>query len=329
MKLFIRNESRKNEYRTPLTPQDCKELIEKGFIIYFEKSQNRCFSDKEYINCNCILSNIIPEDFIIIGLKEIENESFFKYKNIYFSHSFKNQLNSYEILNKFKINKGCILDYEYILDNNNKRKIAFGFWAGFAGTALGLLQYIQRINNLDNIKNIKPYNDFNDLLKNFTNIPPVNIAIIGINGRCGQGSKTFLDKLNINYTGFSRNDSINLKGFHIIVNCIYLSSESNFVIINDESINEFNDLKVIVDISCDIKALNNPIKLEYALTDFENPVYRYKNIDIIAIDNLPTLLPKDSSIEFSSKLKELLQDKNIWENLEKLYQEKISYLCCK
>jgi saccharopine dehydrogenase (NAD+, L-lysine-forming) len=90
----------------------------------------------------------------------------------------------------------------------------------------------------------------------------------------------------------------------IFINAIYLSPDSTVVFFNDVNIANYKKLRVIVDISCDIHAKNNPIRLDYPnpkgwLTKYTD------NIDIICIDNLPSLLPKDSSDEFSKKLTEL------------------------
>lgn len=325
MKLFLRKEYKLNEHRTPLIPDDCSKLIKKGYKIYVENSANRCFKDEEYSEKGCVLTNEIPENSLIIGLKELNIDSnLFKYKNMYFAHCYKNQYNSQKILKKFKESGGCILDYEYIVDENNKRLIAFGFWAGFAGIFLGLGQYILKVNGLDDIHDIEQVTDYNSVFNIFKNIKiDAKIAIIGINGRCGKGCKFFLDRLGLNYKGFTKEDNKDLREFDIIVNCIYLSPNSNVVFINEENINEFKNLKIIVDVSCDVFSPNNPIKLKYELTNFSKPIYKYNNIDIIAIDNLPNLLAKDSSTEFSNKLVELIQDKKILDKLEDLYKEKI------
>jgi len=334
MNIVIRKEIKNNEYRTPLVPTDCKKLISNGFKIYLEPCINRCFKDEEYLSNGClILEGSYPKDAYIIGLKEFdyENKELSSYKHIYFSHCFKNQLGSEKILKCFKENNGFILDYEYIVDENNKRLIAFGFWAGFAGMCLGMLQYLQKINNLPEINNLRPCYDYKLIIKNFkkiTNLSDIKIGIIGIDGRCGNGCKFFLDKLKIPYIGYRKNDpKDDLFQHNILVNCIYLSPDSDVKFITKDNLNKFENLKVIVDISCDVNSKNNPIDLEYKLTNFKKPVYKINdNIDIISIDNLPSILPKNSSIEFSDKLTKLLQQKKIWKKLKEIYQEKISFL---
>ena len=95
----------------------------------------------------------------------------------------------------------------------------------------------------------------------------------------------------------------------------------------------FNKNIVIVDISCDYNKINNPLKLYFNLTSWEEPVYKYNRyVDIIAINNLPSLLPKESSDEFSNIFKDLLLDynndsnndsKKYWSNNLNIYLSKI------
>ena len=61
-----------------------------------------------------------------------------------------------------------------------------------------------------------------------------------------------------------------------------MSPSVNETIIDTYNLYRFKDLKIIVDISCDINSTNNPIKLHYPLTNFSNPVFQINdNIDII------------------------------------------------
>lgn len=327
--IVIRNEYKLNEYRTPLVPDDCRKLIESGINIYVEKSLSRCIPEKEYEENGCIIINDFTNNesldtfdaqtTLIIGLKELDynNSKLFPYCHLYFTHLFKNQSNSLEKLIKLKESKAIIYDYEYFVDENNKRLIAFGYWAGLIGTALGLLQYYNKSIN-KNISNLSPYSDAKLLIEEleyykyfFRNL---NIGIIGINGRCGQGAKYILDKLGIKKIyGYSRDSNMsNLKEHHIIINCIQLKSEDNNIFISNELLPTFNNLSIIIDISCDVFAINNPIRILYTTTTFEVPIQKINDkVDIIAIDNLPSLLPNDSSKEFSNKLFTLLQK---WDN---------------
>ena len=106
--IIIRREYKTNEFRTPLIPSDCKKCFESGMIIYVETSAQRCIPDEEYEKNGCI----IIEDFtvlglpktntLVIGLKELDynNSKILPWCHLYFTHIFKNQIGSEEIIKK-------------------------------------------------------------------------------------------------------------------------------------------------------------------------------------------------------------------------------------
>jgi len=323
--IVIRREYKNYEFRTPLIPSDCKKCVDEGLIIYVEKSNQRCIPDKDYENEGCIIIEdftklgLPKNDTLVIGLKELDynNPQLLPWCHLYFTHIFKNQIGSEEIIGKLEKAGAIVYDYEYFINRKKKRVIAFGFWAGFIGTAIGLLQYYFKSIN-QNIKNLKPYQDASILFEEVEYFKhffrKISIGIIGINGRCGRGSRFILERLGLpNIYGYSRaSDVTPLTQHHIIINCIKLSPDDNTIFISDEQLIKYDKLSIIIDISCDINAKNNPIRLKYSATTFEAPVFKINDkIDIIAIDNLPSLLPKDSSEEFSGKLQKIICKK--WE----------------
>ena len=339
--IYIRDEYIENEYRTPLVPCDLKKLIDNGFTIYIETSNKRIYSNNEYdkISNHIIITNKkwYDSDFsdaLIIGLKELDNQEYCKLNNhihIFFSHTYKNQINSHNILSYFKNSNSIIYDFEYFVDNNDKRLISFGFYAGIVGGFLGLLQYVNKILYKTNINNLIPYNSYSYILSFLMNYSilynNLNIGIIGHNGRCGRGVIDILDRLNIKYTiiqkDFIKDDLVK---FDIFYNCILLDTQD--IVLYDEMSN-FNQYITIVDISCDYLKPNNPIKLYKNNTTWKEPVFEYNNlVDIIAINNLPSLLPKDSSDYFSKIFCELLLNYNNdhWKVNKDMYYSIISNL---
>ena len=321
--IVIRREYKMNEFRTPLVPSDCKKCSNIGLIIYVEKSTQRCIPDIEYEQNGCI----IIEDFtklglnknntLIIGLKEFDysNPKLLPWCHLYFTHIFKNQIGSEEIIAKLENSGAVVYDYEYFTNRKQKRVITFGFWAGFIGTAIGLLQYYYKSINQD-LKNLTLYKDASILFEEVEYFKQffrkISIGIIGVNGRGGRGARFLLERLGLQHIyGYSRaSDFEPLKNHNIIINSIKLSPDDNYIFISDELIPKFEKLSVIVDISCDVYAKNNPICLNYCSTTFEKPVFKINNkVDIIAIDNLPSLLPNDSSEEFSAKLQKIICEK--------------------
>ena len=308
--IYIRNEINNNELRTPIVPKDIPKLIEYGFTIYIQSSNYRIYSDYEYSLAGAKITekkwyHPAFKNALIVGLKDLPYlDKLDSHTHIYFSHSFKNQINSEKILKSFKKSNSLLYDFEYFI-HNDKRMISFGFYAGIVGCILSLLYLIN--NELININSIN-----NELIK---------INIIGPNGNCGMGVRSILDKLSIKYDINVKN---NFNNYDLIFNCISLHPDCNEVFIDKDT---FIDSKLLIcDISCDYTKPNNPIKLYNKPSTWKNPIIKYNDfIDIIAIDNLPSLIPKESSEYFSSKFVELLLNYNnvYWKNALKYFENLI------
>ena len=339
--IVIRKELRSTEYRTPIVPIDIKILVLNNFKVFIEESSHRCFNTQEFIENGAILIkheeiyNLDKNNTLILGLKELDlhDVKLFEFTHIYFSHTYKNQLDSAKILNMFAVNNGKIYDLEYLLDNQNNRLVHFCYHAGFVGALLGVLQYTKKINN-NILKNLAPftniYSTINNLKKSIVtaDLTNIKIALIGPNGKCGKGASNLLNILGLSFDGFLRNDNKSkLSDYNILINCIYLKKSDEIdPFISHNIIDKFNNC-VIVDISCDFTNENNPIRIYNKLTTHANPVLKINEfVDLIAIDNLPTLAPIESSKDFSNKLVYLLigindEKKSIWDNcLSKFYE---------
>ena len=198
---------------------------------------------------------------------------------------------------------------EYFTNDMGKRIITFGYFAGIAGCYMGLLQYYMKLINR-NVMNIIPIYCIKNLyyILNFIlnlDVKP-SIAIIG-NGRCAKGCMDFLNSLNLEYTVFTRDSSKkDLIYYNVIFNCIQIN---NYIepFITLDTLEQFDKLNLVVDISCDYNNKYNPLPIYNKLSTFDNPIIHInEKVDVIAIDNLPSLLPKDSSIYFSSNLVKIL-----------------------
>jgi len=324
--IVIRKEIKENEFRTPLIPSDCLILIKNGYTIYVEKSKNRCYEDSMYIGCILIYDytklEYNKDEMLIVGLKHLDENinNIYSYKHMYFSHTFKNQTNSENILKKFKLNNGFIYDLEYFVDDNNNRLFAFGLYAGIIGTYMALSYYYTHI-----LANMKPMSSYELLVekisKNITeSICKPSVAIIGINGRCGKGCAKLLETLNIKYTGYTKDmPKNNIIDNTIILNCINIKEYIEpFITFDTLPKNKC----IIVDISCDYNNKFNPLPIYDRLSTFEEPIIKINdNTSLISIDNLPTLLPVESSIEFSNKLVNVFIGGNykVWKNPITIY----------
>jgi alpha-aminoadipic semialdehyde synthase len=123
------------ERRTPLTPRHVRSLVQDGVNVFVQPSQIRCFPDKEYVKNGAKLSETLEETDTIFAVKEIPPPSLLPNKTyVFFSHTIKAQPKNMEMLETI-LNKNIrLLDYERITDENNKRLVRSGPFAGYAGT---------------------------------------------------------------------------------------------------------------------------------------------------------------------------------------------------
>jgi saccharopine dehydrogenase (NAD+, L-lysine-forming) len=329
--LFIRKETYPNEHRTPLTPSDVGILIRSGFSVFVERSEKRVYKDEEYEKEGATLTPF-PWNFpyykscLILGLKELENiEILDQHSHAYFSHSFKQQRKSNEILRFFSISNSKLYDFEYFLDKEQRRIISFGFFAGCVGGILGILQFYKNL-----AVPLKPWNSFEGMIedarkaKEAKNSSNPKIAIIGYKGRCGQGVQKVLELLGLSFCILDRSsDPSTFKDYDIFYNCITLEETYQEVWFHEET--EFSKSLLIVDISCDATKVNQPIQIYSQNTTWDSPIYSYNSlVDILAIDNLPSLLPRESSAHFSSVLLPLLLNKEeaaVWKKTLDIFMD--------
>ena len=199
LKLWLRDEVKDNERRTPLTPQNAKELLEMGVKITVEASVTRAFKNSDYEDVGCHITQdhwtSAPLDYTILGLKEIpiDDKTILVHKHIYFAHSFKGQEDANATLSSFKKGGGTLFDLEYLTYESGQRIAAFGTWAGFVGMSMAINHFYERSLQKSSNPLLSHYTSKEDLLKVIhtkqeQSSKKPRILIIGARGRCGQGA---------------------------------------------------------------------------------------------------------------------------------------------
>ncbi len=139
--ILIRAED-KNEWerRTPLVPTDLKELLQKEATeAFIEKSSKRIFKEEEYIEAGAKVCTGMEAGDIILGVKEIPKEKILDKKTyLFFSHTIKGQKENMPMLQRLLDSGSTLIDYEKISDEQGRRLVYFGPFAGDAG-ALDIL----------------------------------------------------------------------------------------------------------------------------------------------------------------------------------------------
>lgn len=332
--IFLRNEENVDEYRCPLIPNDVKTLVENGYIVYVERSNHRVYSNEEYEDVGAKLTELtwFHDTFrhaLIIGLKcfsDLEYDYLNGHTHVFFAHSFQNQRGSEPILDAFHRSNSTLYDYEYMMDPLTKsRTIAFGKYAGIVGGGLALLHKSGKISCLEPWLSKEAL--FQNIEHNLNAVNELKICILGPNGRSGKGVCEILDHFGLSYVKKdSKSDKSDLKTYDIVFNCILLAEDFKEIWI--DSIDDIDHPFLIVDISCDVMSSNHPFPFYNEITSWENPVLRISdNVDVITIYNLPSLLPKESSDDFSKILLDLiLEEKDcqkIWKGAADVFYKTI------
>lgn len=331
--LWVRAEGRPSEERVGLMPEGAAALIEAGMRVTVEQSAQRVVPIDGYSAAGCDIAPEhswpdAPRDAIIFGLKELPDDgTALRHRHIMFGHAFKGQHSGRALLDRFRAGGGSLYDLEYLVDEDGRRVAAFGYWAGFVGAAVSLLAWAAQARDAT----CAPVTAFADktalltfLAEKLGGIRP-NAIVIGSRGRVGTGAADLCEAMGVAVTRWDMEETAHggpfpeILAHDIFLNCI-LASPGTPVFVPRAVVDAPRDLSVIGDVACDPDSDYNPIPLYSAATTWEVPVFRVAQdppLDIMAIDNLPSLLPLESSEDFAGQLLVSLQglgdlDKGVW-----------------
>lgn len=139
---IIREGKTPPDKRVPLTPIQCKELLETypNLEIYVQPSPIRTFADEEYAEQGIELREDLSNCNLLMGIKEVPIDMLIPEKKyMFFSHTFKKQSYNRELLLAILEKKVTLIDYEVLTNENGSRLIGFGRYAGIVGCYNGLL----------------------------------------------------------------------------------------------------------------------------------------------------------------------------------------------
>ena len=231
-----------------------------------------------------------------------------------FGHAFKGQHAGRRLLRRFKAGGGTLLDLEYLVDADGRRVAAFGYWAGYAGAAVSLMGWAaQRQGAL--CPPVATFAGRDALLSDLgarldrAGARPTAI-VIGALGRVGTGASDLCAALGVPVTKWDMAETAHggpfpeILAHDLFINCI-LATPGTPVFVPREAVDAPRRLSVIGDVACDPDSDYNPVPVYDHATTWAAPVTRVFEappLDVMAIDNLPSLLPRESSEDFAAQL---------------------------
>jgi hypothetical protein len=359
------------ERRVPLVPEDLAELTKGGLSFVVQSSAKRVFTDEAY------------RAALVIGLKEIPVDVLEKGKvYVFFSHTIKGQPANMPMLRRALDLHCTILDYERIVDDDGRRLIFFGNYAGYAGAIDTLWTLGRRLawegipSPFEGIRQASAYGSLEEAKAAVravgarieadglpAAISPLVVGVAGY-GNVSRGAQEVLDllpvadvepeallpgrspaaKAPILKAVFREEDTVlrldpsapfdlqeyydhperyrgaferYLPRLHVLLNCIYWEPRYPRLV-TKEAIRHLYEggragLRVIGDISCDV---GGSIETTVRATEPNDPVYVYLPAEdrapsgvegngpaVLAVDILPSELPREASAYFSRILK--------------------------
>jgi saccharopine dehydrogenase (NAD+, L-lysine-forming) len=330
----VRAEQRPNEERVGLTPEGAAALVQAGIRVTVEQSSVRAIAIDGYraAGCEIAAENSWPEapaDAIIFGLKELpEDGTPLTHRHIMFGHAFKGQPAGRVLLQRFKAGGGVLYDLEYLVNDAGRRVAAFGYWAGYAGAALALKCWAaqQRGGIAGPVRKVASQAALLDqLAADLAGLGRPRALIIGALGRVGTGAADLCTAMDVAVTRWDMAETASGGPFpevlehEIFLNCI-LARPGCPVFVPASAKTAPRKLTVIGDIACDPTSDFSPIKVYDRATDWDAPALRVHDdppLDVTAIDNLPSLMPVESSQDYAAQLLPSLLtldqlDKGVW-----------------
>lgn len=348
--LWVRAESRPNEDRVGITPEGVRRLIARGMRVTVEDSARRVIPTADYAAAGAQIAPEgswpgAPADAIVFGLKELpEDGTPLMHRHIMFGHAFKGQPAGQVLLGRFREGGGTLLDLEYLTDEGGRRLAAFGYWAGYAGAAVSLMAWVaQQSGGI--CPPVRAYPDRHHLLDELrarmdaTGRPRPRAIVIGAKGRVGSGASDLLTAMGVRVTGWDMAETAHGGPFpeilmhDILINAI-LAHPGAPVFVAPEAVGPGRTLGVIGDVACDPTSDFSPIKVYDRTTDWQAPVLRVAEdpvLDVMAIDNLPSMLPRESSEDYAAQLLPVLEaldapQEGAWGRAEALYRQHLARL---
>lgn len=215
MKIGVRKEDKSIwERRTPFVPGDLKWLMERGMDIAVESSPERAYGDEEFRGAGIPVTDDLGDCDIIFGIKEVPKEAFLDGRvYVFFAHVIKGQPYNMPMLEQMMEKGVTLVDYERVVDHQNRRRIFFGRHAGLAGMMNSLWSLGQRLadEGIDNpfavLRQARDYRDLEEIRAHVSTVgeairsgglpAAVHPLVVGITGygNVSAGAQEILDLL--------------------------------------------------------------------------------------------------------------------------------------
>jgi alanine dehydrogenase len=193
---------RKNppDRRVVFSPNELAKLKQtyQDAIVEVESSDIRIFSDVQYKSLGITVTDDISNSDVLFGVKEVPVQNLIPNKAyFFFSHTIKKQPYNQKLLKAILEKNIDLYDHETIVDDQNRRLIGFGKYAGMVGVYNGIRAFGIKFElfKLPKAETLEGKDALIMHLKRI-NLPALKFVLTGT-GKVGSGAKEILDAIKI------------------------------------------------------------------------------------------------------------------------------------
>ncbi|WP_428228613.1 NAD(P)-dependent oxidoreductase [Flavobacterium sp.] len=167
-------------------------------IVEVESSDIRIFSDVQYQSMGITVTDDVSGSDVLFGVKEVPVENLIPNKAyFFFSHTIKKQPYNQKLLKAILEKNIELYDHETIVDDQNRRLIGFGKYAGMVGVyngirAFGIKFELFKLPKADTLAG----KDALIMHLKRINLPALKFVVTGT-GKVGSGAKEILDAIKV------------------------------------------------------------------------------------------------------------------------------------
>ena len=310
MEIGIPKETRRNELRVSLVPQDVARLVGAGHGVRVRKDAGvgAGFPAGAYEQAGATVSDDLGGCDLIVGVKAPPLGGLKSGATIMaYLHVEKGQNAS--LLRRLRRGNHLSYAFEEIRDENGERLVNLGFEAGTVGILEGLRilgELLSGGSGHDPLKGLIPaagYASIKEAYAEVAGLGPingVNVVIMG-KGCVSGGAQALLKQTNITPQVLWRDETVNIEKYlpdvDILVNSVDWYPEEPHII-KRTALRLMKKTALIVDISCDTNgAVESCIP-----TMWDDPIYKMEGITHFCVSNLPSAIPHDSSVHLSEMI---------------------------
>ena len=167
-------------------------------VVEVESSDIRIFSDVQYKSMGITVTDDVSGSDVLFGVKEVPVDSLIPNKAyFFFSHTIKKQPYNQKLLKAILEKNIDLYDHETIVDDQNRRLIGFGKYAGMVGVYNGIRAFGIKFElfKLPKAETLAGKDALIAHLKRL-NLPALKFVITGT-GKVGSGAKEILDAIKV------------------------------------------------------------------------------------------------------------------------------------